>query len=75
MLKMKRWWEKKIQECKEAEEEKNTGKLYKLVKVIEVKNMSKGTMQEEFFTPDEYRRHFEKVSKDRYERTIGRLKR
>ena len=67
------WWEKKIKDCKEAEKEKNTGKLYKLLKEIGVKDMSKGTMQEEFFKPEEYRRHFEKVSTDRFERTMEEI--
>ena len=67
------WWEKKIQECKEAEEEKNTGKLYRLFKVIRGKDTSKGTMQEEFFTPEEYRRRFGKVSNDRFERTMENI--
>ena len=62
-------WENKIKDCKEAEKEKNTGKSYKLLKEIGVNDMSKGTVQEEFFTPEEYGRHFEKVSTDRLERT------
>ena len=64
---------KKIKDCKEAEKEKNTGKLYNLLKEMGVKDMNKGTMQEEFFTPEEYRRHFDKESTDRFERTMEEI--
>ena len=57
----------------EAEDKINNEKLYTLLKVVGVKDMNKGSMQEEFSTPDNYRRHFEKVSKDRFERTMEEI--
>ena len=38
--------------------------MYNILRDIGVRDANKGVMIEEFFTPNEYKAHFEKVSKD-----------
>jgi len=61
----KEWWEEKIKECREACETGKVGDMYKCLKRIGTrgKKEGKGTT----ITVNEFREHFEKVSKDRYE--------
>ena len=50
------WWEKKIAECKEAEQKHDRRKMYKILKDIGVRDIRKEVIREEFFTPNEYKR-------------------
>ena len=47
--------------------------MYKILRDIGVRDVNKEVMKEEFFTPNEYKSHFEKVSKDRFERTVEEM--
>ena len=67
------WWERKIDECKAAEQKYDCKKMYKILRDIGVRDVNKKVMREEFFTPNEYKAHFEKVSKDRFERTVEEI--
>ena len=40
--------------------------MYKILKDIGVRDIIKKDMREEFFTPNEYKLNFEKVSKERF---------
>ena len=67
------WWERKIDECKIAEQKHDSRNMYKILKDIGVRDANKEAMREEFFTPSEYKAHSEKVSKDRFERTMEEI--
>ena len=47
--------------------------MYKILRDIGVRDVNKEVMREEFFTPNEYKAHFEKVAKDRFERTVEEI--
>ena len=61
----KEWWEERIVECKDACDEGRVGDMYRSLKKIGTrgKKEKSGTT----ITMDEFKRHFEKVSRDRYE--------
>ena len=65
------WWMQRVDEAKEAETHGDTRALYKTLRSLGVKDQ--GVIEEEFFSPEEYRGHFMKVSAERYERTIHEL--
>lgn len=48
--------------------------MHKILKDIGVREMNKDLMKDEFFTPDEYKARFEKVSKERFEDQWRKLK-
>ena len=60
------WWLRIVQEAKSAEGAGDTRKLYQTLRRIGVKDTQ--TIEDEFFSPEEYRAHFMAVSKHRYER-------
>ena len=66
-------WERKIDECKTAEQKHGSRNMHKILKEIGVRNVNKEVMREEFFTPSEYKAHFEKVSMDRFEKTVAEV--
>ena len=47
--------------------------MYKILKDIGVRDINKEAMREEFFTPYEYMLNYEKVSKERFPRSVGEL--
>ena len=47
--------------------------MHKSLRDIGVRDVNKQVMREEFFTPNEYKAHFVKVSKDRPERTAEEI--
>ena len=67
------WWERKIDECKAAEQKHDSRNMYKILKDIGVRDVNREVMREEFFTPSEYKAHFEKVSMDRFEKTVAEV--
>ena len=67
------WWERKIDECKIAEQKHDSRNVHKILKDIGVRDVNKDVMREEFFKPSEYKAHFEKVSKYRFERTMEEI--
>ena len=60
-----------VDEAKEAETHGDTRALYKTLRSLGVKDQ--GVIEEKFFSPEEYRGHFMKVSAERYERAIHEL--
>ena len=58
---------------KAAEQKYDCKKMYRILRDIGVKDVNKEVMIEEFFTPNEYKAHFEKVSKDWFERTVEEI--
>ena len=60
------WWQQIIDQCQEAEQQNNLGKMYQLLKKLGTRD-SKTVSAREYFTPQQYKLHFEKVSKDRNE--------
>jgi len=67
------WWERKIDECNAAEQKYDCKKIYKILRDIGGRDVNKEVMREEFFKPNEYKAHFEKVSKDRFEGTVEEI--
>ena len=61
----------RVDEAKEAETHGDTRALYKTLRSLVFKDQ--GVIEEEFFSPEEYRGHFMEVSAERYERTIHEL--
>ena len=60
------WWKQIICQCQKAEQERDLGRMYRLLKKLGMRD-SKTASAKEYFTPQEYQLHFEKVSKDRSE--------
>ena len=65
------FWMTIVDECKEAERKNNSRTLYKTLRQIGLKDTR--TIEDEFFTPEEYRSHFMKVSERRNERELEDL--
>ena len=53
-----------------AKQQSRNMKIYINLRDVGVRDVTKEVMREEFFTLNEYKAHFEKVSKDRVERTV-----
>ena len=53
-----------------AKQQSRNMKIYIILRDVGVRDVNKEVMREEFFTLNEYKAHFEKVSKDRVERTV-----
>ena len=47
--------------------------MYKILKEIGVRDVNKEVIKKEFLTHHEYKLHFEKGSKDRFERTVEEI--
>ena len=60
------WWQELISQCQKAEKERDLGTMYQLIKRLGMRD-SKGASANEYFTPQQYKTHFEKVSKERNE--------
>ena len=60
------WWKQIICQCQKAEQERDLGRMYQLLKKLGMRD-SKTASAREYFTPQEYKLNFEKVSKDRNE--------
>ena len=67
------WCERKIDECKTADQKHDSRNMYKNLKDMGVRDVDKEVMREEVFTPSEYKAHFEEVSKHRFERTMEEI--
>ena len=65
------WWMDVVKDAQKAEETGDSRMLYQTLRRIGCKDLR--TVQEEHFSPNEYRNHFMKVSKDRYERTMSEI--
>ncbi|XP_063727214.1 uncharacterized protein LOC134854786 [Symsagittifera roscoffensis] len=66
------WWLKVVEEAKAAERTGDIRKLYSALKRIRIKDST--TIEEKYFTPNEFREHFQKVSDQRFEREIHEIK-
>ena len=64
----KQWWEAIISKCKEAGEKGEFGTVYKTLRELGKRDW-KGPEQTTKITTAEFKTHFEKVSKDRFENT------
>ena len=62
----KEWWEDIISRCKEAGERGDAGTMYKTLKELGVRDW-KGPVQTTNLTTEQFKVHFEKVSKDKFE--------
>ena len=62
------WWLKLVDETKDAEVKGDIRRMYKTLRYLGGKDLQ--NIEEEFFSPEEFRRHFMKVSEDRYERDV-----
>ena len=62
----KKWWNKRIRECQEAQNNGNLGEMYKILREIGVGTYKKAQATTTV-TTDEFREHFSEVSKERYE--------
>ena len=60
------WWQELISQCQKAEKERDLGTMYQLLKKLGMRD-SKSASANEYFTPQQYKAHFEKVSKERNE--------
>lgn len=60
------WWNERIEECREACETGRIGNMYKCLRKIGTKGM-KGGVSGAMITVSEFREHFMRVSRDRYE--------
>ncbi|XP_075264195.1 uncharacterized protein LOC142356111 [Convolutriloba macropyga] len=65
------WWLEVVEEAKKAEVKGDVRALYKTLRRIGVKDSS--SIEEEYFTPEEFRTHFMKVSEDRFERPVNEI--
>ena len=64
----RQWWEDIISKCKEAGEKGEYGTVYKTLRELGKRDW-KGPEQSTKITTAEFKTHFEKVSKDRFENT------
>ena len=62
----KEWWEDIISRCKEAGERGDAGTMYKTLKELGVRDW-KGPVKTTNITTEQFKEHFEKVSKDKFE--------
>ena len=62
----KEWWEDIISRCKEAGERGDAGTMYKTLKELGVRDW-KGPVKTTNITTNQFKEHFEKVSKDKFE--------
>ena len=60
------WCQELISQCQKAEKERDLGTMYQLLKRLGMRD-SKGASANGYFTPQQYKTHFEKVSKERNE--------
>ena len=60
-----------VENAKEAEQTGNIRKLYQTLRRIGVKDAS--SIEDEFFSPEEFKEHFSKVSEDRFERPVNEI--
>ena len=65
------WWLEKVQETETAERKGEIGTIYKTLRKIGTRDLQ--TVQEELFTPGEFKCHFMKVSEHHNERDIVEL--
>ena len=65
------WWLEIVNEASEAARRGDTRKLYTTLKRIGIKDSS--TIEDEHFTPQEYKAHFQKVSENRFERGVEEI--
>ena len=65
------WWQQIIDQCQEAEQQNNLEKMYQLLKKLGMRD-SKTASSREYFTPQQYKLRFEKVSKDGHEKSVER---
>ena len=56
-----------ICQCQKAEQERDLGRMYQLLKKLGMRDSKTALLAKDYFTPQEYKLHFEKVSKDRNE--------
>ena len=64
----KDWWEEILNECREAGERGDQGTVYKNLKLLGTRGMSKAP-ETSNITTDEFKTHFQDISKDRFENT------
>ena len=62
------WLLRIVEKAKEAEQAGDARQLYQTLRQIRVKKMN--IVEEEQFSPDDYRNFFKRVSENRYERSI-----
>ena len=62
----KEWWDKLIDECKEAGEIGNTGIVYRRLRELGVRGMKKAP-ESTTLTKEDFKNQFQKISKDRFE--------
>ena len=60
------WWKQIICQCQKSEQERDLGEDVPVIKKLGMRD-SKTASAREYFTPQECKLHFEKVSKDRDE--------
>ena len=66
------WWLRIVEKVKEAGLTGDARQLYQTLRQIGVKKLN--NVEEEQFSPDEYRDHFKRVSENRYERSIEEVR-
>ena len=64
----KQWWEAIISKCKEAGEKGEYGTVYRTLRELGKRDW-KGPEQTTTITTDQFKEHFQKVSRDRFENT------
>ena len=62
----KEWWEKLINECKEAGDIGNTGIVYKRLRELGLRGIKKAP-ESTTLTKEDFKNQFQKISKDRFE--------
>ena len=68
----KEWWDTIIEECREAGERNDSGKVYKALKKLGTRGM-KSAPKTTNITTDEFKKHFESISSQRFENPIEEI--
>jgi exonuclease III len=61
------WWEEKVGECEEAQNNGNLGEMYKILREMGVGTYKKAPATTSTITTEDFRQHFSGVSRERYE--------
>ena len=62
------WWDEIIKDCKDADERNDSGVMYKNLRKLGKRGLTKGP-QTSTITKEQFKEHFQKISKDRFENT------
>ena len=68
----KEWWDEIIEDCREAGEANDTGRVYRNLKKLGTRGMKKAS-QDTNITKEEFKEHFKSISSQRFENAIEEI--